>query len=145
MASNNPNIKAGVQPEWLKKHSFAVKPANRNHTGVKRSLVSILKEAKTLGVEAELNKKQLAKIYKLILNLSAKDIKRIANDKESPIAVVVVCQMLLDEKLKRQAFEFITTQLFGKAPEEVRVTTTTDEVTPEEREEIMKIVGKKYG
>lgn len=47
----NPNIKKGEQPEWLKPHSFAVKPENINKYGIPSDVVALKKAIQVMGNE----------------------------------------------------------------------------------------------
>ena len=143
--ANNPNIKKGVQPEHLKVHSFGNKPENRSNEGRgKTSIVSLAKKWKSEGTSAELTKTQQNDVYRLLLNESKNTIQKIAKQQDTPMGIVLICEMLLDKGQRQKAYEFITTALHGKAPEEIKVTTSKVPVSEEMRAVIMKKVNGEY-
>ena len=85
------------------------------------SLVSLAKKWKEEGEKAELSKKQLHEVYKLMLNTSTRNIEKIANNKDTPFAISITAKSLLDPKTRAKTFVDIQTLVWGKAPEEVIV------------------------
>lgn len=114
--ANNPKIKKGEQPPWLKGKDFKANPQNRNKNGAQKSIQTIINRLKDNEFTA-LDKKSLLEIYKLMFNTPPNELKRIARDKDTPWGFVIIFENLQDPKTRAKAWNDYQTWLFGKAPE----------------------------
>ena len=146
--ANNPKIKKGEQPPWLKKHSFANKPENISGKGRgKTSLVSLAKKWKEEGEDAVVDKKKLQEIFKYMLGDSVRNVEKIAKDKDSPMAVVMLAQAILEDKNKAKNLMDTLIWLFGKEAQKIEVSKSisTEHISDEAREEIRKAANRRIG
>ena len=114
--ANNPKIKKGVQPEWLKGKDLKANPQNRNTNGAAKSIQTIINRLKK-NEYTTLDKKSLMEIYKLMFNSPENELKKIANHKDTPWGFKIIFENLQDPKTRAKAWMDYQQWLFGKAPD----------------------------
>ena len=141
----NPTLKKGVQPEWLKGKDFKARPENRNNNGPRKSIQTIINRMKSDEFEA-LDKKSLMEVYKLIFNTPENEIMKIANNKDTPWGFKIIVDNLKDKSTRAKAWNDYQTWLFGKAPEEVNITTNNAiDMSDEEKQTLRDSILRKIG
>jgi hypothetical protein len=111
-------------PENLIGKGFDKNPKNINRTGANRkSFSSINKILKDKGIKI-LSKAELVETYALLFNCTEEEIEAILEEDEIPIGFKHIAEEFSDPKLRRKAFNDLRDYTFGKAIENVEVTSS---------------------
>ena len=141
-AENGGRPPKGIRNPYIKDKDFSASLEHRNTKGAYKSIGSIIKRLNNEEY-TELDKKSLMKLYKIFFNTPTNELRKIMNNKDTPLGAVVIISTLLDEKTRLKAWTEFINWTMGKAPDRVEVTTNT-EVTNEEKESILRVIGDKY-
>lgn len=132
---------SGIRPPWLHGKGFE-SGTNRNRLGGRRTITKIMEELNS-DARVELTKKGMIEIYKTLFATSVGDLKKIQKRDDTPLILATIISNLLDDRTRAKALHEYQTWIFGKAPEEVKITTNTV-VSEAEHEAILKVIGDKY-
>ena len=102
---------------------FRKNPQNINRNGrPRKSFALINAELKEKGVEP-LTKSQLIEAYSLIFNATEDDLKELAKAENTPCAMKIIIEELKGKASRARAFNDYRDYLFGKAAQNVGLTT----------------------
>ena len=137
-------VTKGEIPPWLEGKTLADRKKDIQAGGNTRTLFGLAKKWKTADADSEVTKNQLQKVYKMMLGATVRDIEAISKDRDVPLAVSVLAKSLLDDRTRAKTLADTQAWLYGKAPEEVNITTNTAiEITEEERAALKSVAMKK--
>ena len=144
----------GYQSPWLLGKGFEANPNNRGgHLKRRKSVGEIIDSMdKHDNAVQALDKKTLLKLYKVLFGTPTRELEKLKNRIDTPLAVAVIIDTLLNPKTRLTAWKEFQTWVFGKAPEagqmkEVKKDIDFEDMNPEEKEAyetILKKVSNEY-
>ena len=144
---SNYKIIKGRRAPWLEGKGFEANTQNINKKGPRKSIGSIIDDMKKADEAGDgvtvLDKRTLMELYKILFNTPANELNKLAKRDDTPLGVAIIIDTLLDKSTRARAWHDYQQYVYGKAPEQVQVTTNTT-VTKEEEDAILRVVGNKY-
>lgn len=133
-----------MNPQNLTGKGFASNPQNINRKGRPRKSFHRINEVlKEKGIE-RIEKKELIEFYTLIFNATEEELKRIAEDKNTPLVVKIILLELKDKKTRSSALRDMRDYMFGQATQEINHTVKARVLTPDEMKEYLKNLEDNY-
>ena len=110
---------------------------NINKTGVRRSIGAIIDDMRKDEV-APLTKEKLMELYKILFATPTYDLNKLKGREDTPLAVVIIIDTLLDKKTRAKAWMDYQNWLYGKAPEAGAVKDHTTDINYEKLTQVQK-------
>ena len=132
------------RPPWLVGKGFENNPQNIDEGGSRKSIKTIINRLKSNDFET-FDKKSLLEVYKLMFNTPLSELKKIANDHNTPWGFKIIFDNLQDKRTRAKAWETYQSWVFGKAPDAGEVSKQKDDIdfenmSEEQRKAYMTIV-----